>query len=82
MSVISPPLTKPTACMDWNGAALTLMPPLWGVETGGKAEGKEDGAGDCSDDRDIEAWFREGAGRGDRDVTYFNAFHRHFRTGR
>lgn len=46
-----------TACTDWKGAALTLMPPVWvGLETGGKAEDREHGAGDCSDDRDIEAW--------------------------
>ncbi len=33
------------------------MPPVWeGLETGGKAEDREHGAGDCSDDRDIEAW--------------------------
>jgi len=39
------------------------MPPVWvGLETGGKAADKEHGAGDCSDDRDIEAWIgrREG----------------------
>lgn len=42
-------------CMDWNGAALTLMVRLWGLETGGNAEGMEDGAGGCSNNRDIEA---------------------------
>lgn len=42
--------------MDWNGAAFTLIPPPWvGLATGGKAEGREDRAGDCSEDRDIEA---------------------------
>ena len=52
--------------MDWNGAAFTLRPPLWGgLETGGKAGGREDGAGGCSEDRDIEAWGRtRGWGRG------------------
>lgn len=33
------------------------MPPVWeGLEADGKAEDREHGAGDCSDDRDIEAW--------------------------
>lgn len=33
------------------------MPPVRvGLETGGKAEDREHGAGDGSDDRDIEAW--------------------------
>lgn len=51
------PRRKRTACTDWKGAALTLMPPVWeGLETGGKAEDREHGAGGCSDDRDIEAW--------------------------
>lgn len=51
------PDRKPTACTDWKGAALTLMPPVWvGLETGGKAEDREHGAGGCSGERDIEAW--------------------------
>lgn len=46
-----------TACTDWNGAALTLMPPEWeGLEAGEKAEEREQGAGLCSGDRDMEAW--------------------------
>lgn len=47
---------------------MTLMPPVWaGLETGGKAEDREHGAGDCSDERDIEAWGgrKEGGGRRD-----------------
>lgn len=45
-----------TACTDWKGAALTLMPPVWvGLDTDGKAADRVHGAGDCSDDRDIEA---------------------------
>lgn len=49
----------PTACTDWNGAALTLMPPEWvGLETDGKAEDREHGEGDGSDDRDKETWER------------------------
>lgn len=33
------------------------MPPVWGgLEAGEKAGDREHGAGDCSDDRDIEPW--------------------------
>lgn len=36
---------------------MTLMPPVWGgLEAGEKAGDREHGAGDCSDDRDIEPW--------------------------
>lgn len=53
-----------TACTDWKGAALTLMPPEWeGLEAGEKAEEREQGAGLCSGDRDMEAWGRTEARR-------------------
>lgn len=56
-----------TACTDWKGAALTLMPPEWeGLEAGEKAEEREQGAGLCSGDRDMEAWGRREGGRGGR----------------
>lgn len=48
-----------TVCMDWNGAALTLMPPLWGaLETGWntgvcEAGGRTVEGGGCSD-KDME----------------------------
>jgi len=33
------------------------MPPVWvDLETGGKAEDREHGVGDWSDERDIETW--------------------------
>lgn len=39
------------------------MPPVRvGLETGGKAEDIEHGAGDGSDDRDIEAWVSKRGG--------------------
>lgn len=40
--------------MDWNGAALTLMPLCRGLETDWKAWGWDDGAGGCSDDRGMD----------------------------
>lgn len=49
-----------TVCMDWNGAALTLMPVLWGaLDTGWKtcvweAGGSTEDGGGCSDDKDME----------------------------
>lgn len=54
-----------TACTDWKGAALTLMPPEWeGLEAGEKAGEREQGAEVCSGDRDIEAWgWKEEEGR-------------------
>lgn len=48
-----------TVCMDWNGAALTLMPLLWGLlETGWKtvvwaAGGRAVEGGGWSDDKDM-----------------------------
>lgn len=53
-----------TVCIDWKGAALTLMPLLWGaLETGWKtcvwgADGRAAEGGDCSDDRDMEVWWK------------------------
>lgn len=47
-----------TVCMDWNGAAFTLMPLLWGaLETGWNtcvwvAAGKAVEGGGCSEDND------------------------------
>lgn len=39
------------------------MPPVRvGLETGGKAEDREHGAGDGADDRDIEAWVSKRGG--------------------
>lgn len=40
------------------------MPPEWeGLEAGEKAEEREQGAGLCSGDRDMEAWGRTDGGR-------------------
>lgn len=53
-----------TVCIDWNGAAFTLMPLLWGdLETAGNPCAWEAGAravegGGCSVDNDMEVCWR------------------------